>query len=444
LDQSGYALVLSGGGTRGIYHIGVWKALRELGIKIDAVIGNSVGALVAGFVAQGDFKAAEKALEDIDIRRFIDIPETLIKDGQFIINRKTLKKLDGLRESVIKHKGFDTTPLKDFLDRYLDEEKIRKRGMDIGIITFNLNELKPIEIFLEQMEEGLLLDYLLASATFPGFKTTKIKKNHFIDGGVYNNIPYSMAKERGYRKIIVIDISGIGLAKKPDITCTQTVYIRNSIQLGGIFDFSKEFLSRFKLLGYLDTLKTFGKVNGIRYFFDDDHRLCETLESHLKTNKNIINYIDKAAGVRDHNKTYPVHSRIRMLLPKEYRHYRQIIHSLAECAALGLNLERIKHRCFREFVDEIKQKYMETEKEIKELKERFQKKDLRRLAGEIIDFAKNTNIDTFFNASAYKYDRILEEILRPLGGKVPFSSLSVFFPFLRGARLFFKLIQAER
>jgi NTE family protein len=443
MNSPGYALVLSGGGAKGIYHIGAWKALRELGIKIDAVIGNSVGALVAGFIAQGDFGIAEKALEDIDLRRIIDIPEELIRDGRFVINRKALKKLDSLRESVIKNKGLDTTPLKIFLERYLDEGKIRKRGMDLGIITFNLDEFKPMELFIEQMEEGLLLDYLQASATFPGFKATKIRKKHFIDGGVYNNMPYSMAKERGYRKIIVVDISGPGFAKKPDIICTQTVYIKNSIQLGGIFDFSKEFFTRFKLLGYLDTMKTFEKIKGIRYFYDDDEVLCRTLDSCLQENKEIAEYIDRITGKQDSEKTSPVHSRVRMFLPKEYRHYRQLIHSLAECAALALNLERIQHRSFKGFVDEIREQYRETEKEIRELKDRFDKKDLRRLGKEIIDMTKTIDINTFFNASVYKYDRILEEILRPRRGRVPFSSLSAFFPFLQGARIFFKLIEAD-
>ncbi|MBN1695957.1 MAG: patatin-like phospholipase family protein [Spirochaetales bacterium] len=443
MHQSGYALVLSGGGAKGIYHIGVWKALREIGVTIDAVIGNSVGALIAGFIAQGDFNNAEKALDDIDIRRFIEIPEEFVKDGRIVIDRKSMKKLDRVRESVIKNKGIDTTPLKVFLNKYLDEGKIRKRGLDLGIITFNLDDFRPVEVFLDQMEEGSLFDYLLASATFPGFKTTKIRKKHFIDGGVYNNIPYSMAKERGYRKIIVVDISGIGFVKKPDITGTQTVSIRNSIQLGGVFDFSRDFFQRFKLLGYLDTMKTFEKIGGIRYFYRDNPGLCRTLASRLESENAVNGFFNddkwSGDGGPDTNE-----ARIREVLPKEYRHYRQIVHSLAECAALSLNLDRIKERSFGEFVDEIRRGYRDVETEISDLRKRFDKKDIRELVEEIIDVAKHTDIDTFSSASVYKYDRILESILRPRGGKVPFSSLSGFFPFLKGARIFFRLVDGEK
>ena len=46
------ALVLSGGGSRGAYEIGAWQALRELGVRLDAVYGTSIGAINAALVAQ--------------------------------------------------------------------------------------------------------------------------------------------------------------------------------------------------------------------------------------------------------------------------------------------------------------------------------------------------------------------------------------------------------
>jgi len=55
------ALVLSGGGARGAYQIGVWKALRELNIDIVAVYGTSVGAINGALIAYGDYDFAEKA-----------------------------------------------------------------------------------------------------------------------------------------------------------------------------------------------------------------------------------------------------------------------------------------------------------------------------------------------------------------------------------------------
>ena len=54
------ALVLSGGGSRGAYEIGVWKALKGLRIRIDLVTGTSVGAINGALVAQRDLRIAEK------------------------------------------------------------------------------------------------------------------------------------------------------------------------------------------------------------------------------------------------------------------------------------------------------------------------------------------------------------------------------------------------
>ena len=42
-----YVLVLSGGGAKGVYHVGVWKALREMGVEVEAFVGSSVGAVTA-------------------------------------------------------------------------------------------------------------------------------------------------------------------------------------------------------------------------------------------------------------------------------------------------------------------------------------------------------------------------------------------------------------
>ncbi len=63
-----YGVVLQGGGTKGSYHIGVWKALRELGIEIGAVTGTSIGGALNGgaFIAQNMYDEALKVWENIN------------------------------------------------------------------------------------------------------------------------------------------------------------------------------------------------------------------------------------------------------------------------------------------------------------------------------------------------------------------------------------------
>jgi predicted acylesterase/phospholipase RssA len=81
------------------------------------------------------------------------------------------------------------------------------------------------------MEDGKIPEYLLASSAFPGFQSPEIAGKKYIDGGVYDNIPYTMARKRGYRRLIVIDISGIGIKRKlnvegepPSISKTPSIW----------------------------------------------------------------------------------------------------------------------------------------------------------------------------------------------------------------------------
>ena len=60
------AFVLSGGGSRGAYEIGVWKALKELGVEIDMVFGTSVGAINGAMVAQDEPELAEKLWKQME------------------------------------------------------------------------------------------------------------------------------------------------------------------------------------------------------------------------------------------------------------------------------------------------------------------------------------------------------------------------------------------
>lgn len=268
--NKGYCLVLSGGGAKGVYHIGVWRALRELGIEVDAFIGASIGAVIAAFLAQGSDEVIEEIGRSIGVGNVLALPDELTEDGEVKLDRDTLKAVRELFNSFVKNKGLDTSPFRQLIVSKLDEGLVRRSGRDLGIVTVNLSELEPEEIYLEDMEEGKLVDYLMASSAFPGFERPVIGGKKYLDGGVYDNIPYSMVRKRGYRRVIISDISGAGRNRKPEIAGSLTVYIKNSIEMGGVLDFSREFLDEFMLLGYLDTLRVFGRLKGYSYFIEPD------------------------------------------------------------------------------------------------------------------------------------------------------------------------------
>ncbi len=256
--QRKYTLVLAGGGAKGSYQIGAWKALQEENIEFDSITGASVGALNAGLIAGGSYSRAEKVWDTISMDRIVSIPQEFLKDGSLDLD---VKKIQAFTRYVIKNKGLDTYPLYRIIRENLNEERIRKSGLDLGIITFNISNLKPMELFLDRIPRGSLAKYLLASASFPLFKTVQISGKHFTDGGIYDNIPFAMAKSRGYTRFIVLDISGIGHNRRPRIEGTETIYIKNSQYIGWELDFSKDKLEQNKALGYL------GYQKGIREEF---------------------------------------------------------------------------------------------------------------------------------------------------------------------------------
>lgn len=235
------ALVLGGGGARGAYEIGVWQALIEMNINPDLVTGTSVGAINGAVVVQNDFNLAAKLWEEITTAMVVDLGKPKHKDSQ----------------------------LKTFLSKYIDEEKIRSRGIDFGLATVELPSLQTRHFFLDDIPKGKLADYVVASASlFPAIKVADIGDSKFVDGGYFDNLPVGMALNRGARKIIAVDLETSGLVqKKPLEEAEDLTMIRCKWDLGEVMVFDGKDTPRKIRLGYLDTLKAFGFYDGKYYAF---------------------------------------------------------------------------------------------------------------------------------------------------------------------------------
>lgn len=161
-----YALVLDGGGARGAYQIGAWKALRESGVKINAVAGTSVGALNGALICMGDLEKAEKVWREIAFSKVMDVDDTWMErlfDGENKVG-------EVLHEfwNVLKEGGVDVTPLRNLIHENIDEKKIRESGMEFCILTFSITDFKEMDLSIHDIPEGLLEDFLLASAYLVG------------------------------------------------------------------------------------------------------------------------------------------------------------------------------------------------------------------------------------------------------------------------------------
>lgn len=254
------AVILGGGGARGPYQIGVWKALRELGIDYHIVTGSSVGALNGALMVQGDYDEAVRLWEQINLRD-IAVLSSLPED---VTATEELRR--GVREAL-EQGGLDVTPLEEMVREVVSEERFFASPVDFGLVTVRLPLYTPLQLAKEDIPKGQLVDYLMASASyFPLFQPREIDGKRHIDGAFYDNMPAKLALRCGAEEIIAIDLAGRGLVHRYREKVPVT-YIRSRWHLGGIALFDSSTAAEKHTLGYYDGLKAFRRMEGSSYTF---------------------------------------------------------------------------------------------------------------------------------------------------------------------------------
>lgn len=262
MDKKEYGLVLAGGGTKGAYQVGVWKALQELEINVKAIAGTSIGALNGALFLQNDFNSLVKMYENIKIDNIMKVDG--INSDKNIFD---LSNIFNLASNYKKQKGIDNTPLRKMIEQYVDMDKLYNSNIDFGLVTYSVKNREPLQVFKSEIPKEQMEDYLLATSCFPIFKPQVLDGEEYFDGGLYDNIPSNMLIEKGYKNIIVADIAGIGFSRK---SINKDIYVKvisPTEDLGGTFEFNHERIINNIKLGYLDTLKSFNKLQGHIYYF---------------------------------------------------------------------------------------------------------------------------------------------------------------------------------
>lgn len=261
-------IALSGGGTKGSYELGVWKALNELGIDYQIVTGTSIGSINGALMATGDYDRAYELWSTITM-------EDMMEDGINLTD--TIEGMYDQREAIgpflkkyVKNKGADISPFTAFIETLIEEDKIRKSKTDFGLVTVEFPSLKPCELTKRDIPEGLMKDYILASsAIFPLFPMHKIGETTYLDGCYYDNLPIDLAIRMGAQQIIAVDLhtspAHDAYAKRPYVT-----YIKPSRSLGTMMNFDHALLMSNARMGYQDTMKIYGKYYGYVYTFEKE------------------------------------------------------------------------------------------------------------------------------------------------------------------------------
>ena len=201
-------LALSGGGIRGVAHIGVLKALEENNIKIDVIGGTSSGGLIASLYAMEYepeyiyklFKTYSKDIISMDNKPIINgIRNYLVTKKIGIMGMSDGKKIENLYEDLAKRKNL---------------KSIKDIKMPIAIPSIDLADAKEYVFSNVVPKEGDCSKYISdipigravrASSSFPAFFCPCEYKNHiFSDGGMLNNIPTNEVKRMGADKVISV------------------------------------------------------------------------------------------------------------------------------------------------------------------------------------------------------------------------------------------------
>ncbi|WP_270811719.1 patatin-like phospholipase family protein [Hungatella effluvii] len=268
-----YGIVLEGGGAKGAYQIGAWKALREAGVRIKGIAGASVGSLNGALICMDDLEKAEDIWKNIEYSRVMDVSDETIK----ALKKKDFKALN-MQEILnsgfqfIKDGGFDVTPLKNLIAEVVgDESSIRESDRELFAVTYSVSEHKELAVDVKSGEEGSVKDMLLASAYFLAFKNEKLGGKRYRDGGGFNNVPLGVLLDKGYEDIIVIRIYGWGFdsEKVTKIPEGANVYhIAPRQDLGGILEFDKKQSRKNMTLGYYDAKRFLYGLAGRIYYID--------------------------------------------------------------------------------------------------------------------------------------------------------------------------------
>lgn len=192
-------LALSGGGARGFAHLGVLKALEEKGVKVDMLSGASAGSVAAAFYAYG-YK-----------------PEEILK----IFENTNLLKLVWPAFSVTGL--FNIQKTESIYKSYLEKDTFEDAQIPIYVAATNLNEGKS-----ELFNSGSLRQAVMASCCIPFiFDPVKIGNDHYVDGGILNNMPTEILKEKGCDFIMGVNVAPV--IKEPKLSGPKKMIERISV-----------------------------------------------------------------------------------------------------------------------------------------------------------------------------------------------------------------------
>lgn len=195
-------IVLEGGGAKGAYQVGVLKALKELNINYDCVVGSSIGALNATLYVTGDYAEGIKLWKNINFSIENNNKSSINNSSNFFQDLQN--NINEFEKNYMNSNGKDPEPVIQYFREIIDEKAIRSSLIEFGLTTFCLTDRKKLGLYKEDIPLGMLHEFVFASCYLPVFKPRSINGKIYLDGSVFSRLPIEMAVDKGCNVIISV------------------------------------------------------------------------------------------------------------------------------------------------------------------------------------------------------------------------------------------------
>lgn len=255
-------LVLSGGGGKGAYELGVWKAIKELGIDkyVTAVSGASIGAMNAMLFAQNDYEEALKMWEEVTLEKLLPINnKELIKKGVTLaIGSKTLEVVRRHMPKLLEQGDVPRDGAIEMISKYMDFEKLKSTGINCYVSCTETTEFKAEYFRINDYDEETARDMILASSSLPMiYESAEVLGKKYLDGGLVDNTPIKPLYDEKCDVIITVLLSKEAKIERELFPNAKIISIVPSIMenkvLEGLLNLDEEAKDKRIERGYEDT-----------------------------------------------------------------------------------------------------------------------------------------------------------------------------------------------
>jgi NTE family protein len=211
-------IVLSGGGLRGMAHVGALKAIRALDIPVHEYIGTSMGSLVCALAAGGmDIEGMERLALDLKSEDILD-----------------LRLLHFIRKRLRARSFYEGKRLHRYIEKVLPIDSFKLLDKPLLVNAVELSRGEEVYWGTEEADDIPVHEAVYGSCALPGvFPPLKMNGIYYIDGGILTNLPVRMARQRGADLIIAVNL-GLPALRKIDEVPEQKSIIDILLQSNGI------------------------------------------------------------------------------------------------------------------------------------------------------------------------------------------------------------------